>query len=73
MPSLHMSHAFVFLYFSFKYVKWLIPFVILSLMWFFMDSMALGWHYLIDIPFGLLLGWAACFVSTRINWDRTFG
>ena len=65
MPSLHLAHATVFLIYSMSlnaYFKFLF---VLSWAVFFIDSMALGWHYFIDIPVGVLLGVAASKFSQR--------
>lgn len=70
MPSLHLGHATVFLCFSIKYAKWLAPLFLLCFFWFFIESMASGWHYFADIPAGILIGLAAFQISEKINWPK---
>lgn len=55
LPSLHCGGSFLFLYYARRYVPWLaIPiapvFVFLSI-----DAVANRWHYLVDLPAGILL------------------
>lgn len=56
MPSLHLAHATVFLIYSMSLNTYFKILFVLSWVIFFIDSMALGWHYFIDIPVGILLG-----------------
>ncbi len=56
MPSLHLAHATVFLIYSMSLNIYFKILFVLSWIIFFIDSMALGWHYFIDIPVGVLLG-----------------
>lgn len=56
MPSLHLAHATLFFLFVHKYFRKLSIFFLLGVIWFFIDSMATGWHYFVDIPPGILLG-----------------
>ncbi|HEY8941480.1 MAG TPA: phosphatase PAP2 family protein [Cellvibrio sp.] len=56
MPSLHLAHATVFLIYSMSLNIYFKILFVLSWIVFFIDSMALGWHYFIDIPVGILLG-----------------
>ena len=56
MPSLHLAHATVFLIHSMSLNVYFKILFLLSWVVFFIDSMALGWHYFIDIPVGVLLG-----------------
>lgn len=55
MPSLHIAHAFVLLYYAWRNLRWL-GYAYLPLFFFlFSEAIASGWHYLIDLPAGLLL------------------
>ncbi len=65
MPSLHLAHEAVMLYFS-RHSP--IAFAMSAL--FFAAScvavIVLGWHYVLDIPFGILLGIAALLLAVRL-------
>ncbi|QEY16533.1 hypothetical protein D0C16_11410 [Cellvibrio sp. KY-GH-1] len=65
MPSLHLAHATVFLIYSMSLSVFFRVLFVLSWCVFFIDSMALGWHYFIDIPVGVLLGILASKFSLR--------
>jgi hypothetical protein len=57
IPSLHVAHAWVLLYYAWKHLRvlgWLyLPcFLFLS-----SEAVASRWHYLIDLVFGLIIAW----------------
>lgn len=65
MPSLHLAHATVFVVYARRASRCVWPVFAVSWLWFFFESMALGWHYFADIPAGVLLGLVAVFVSDQ--------
>jgi hypothetical protein len=70
MPSLHMAHEFIMLYFA----RWSRPFFVLSLAFTTFTLFAiviLGWHYPIDAFFGAALA-AAAIALARWQRERLF-
>lgn len=69
MPSLHLANSVVFFLFAwrcFRTLAW--PYGLLVL-YFAVEAVGLRWHYLIDIPMGVILGWGA-FRIALIRWLR---
>lgn len=63
MPSLHTSHAFVLLYFAWKYTRWL-GLVYLPLCVFILsEAVAAKWHYALDLPAGMVVAWASIWLA----------
>jgi hypothetical protein len=70
MPSLHISHALVFSYYAIARMKIIsIPMVLITF-YIFVDSIALRWHYLIDLPAGMALAIVAILLSNRFGIDK---
>ncbi len=70
MPSLHISHALVFSYYAITRMKIIsIPMVLITF-YIFVDSIALRWHYLIDLPAGIALAIVAILLSNRFGIDK---
>ena len=55
MPSLHVGGAFLFLYFAWRHAKILVPVYSIFFTFILVSAVATRWHYLIDLPFGLML------------------
>ena len=55
MPSLHVGGAFLFLYFAWRHAKILVPVYSIFFAFILVSAVATRWHYLIDLPFGLML------------------
>ena len=55
MPSLHVGGAFLFLYFAWRHAKILVPIYAIFFGFILISAVATRWHYLIDLPFGILL------------------
>jgi hypothetical protein len=69
MPSLHLANSVVFFLFAwrcFRSLAWLYGLLVL---YFAVEAVGLRWHYLIDIPVGVLLGWGA-FRMALLGWCR---
>ncbi len=65
MPSLHVSAACIVCYYALKARS---PFALLMVFfafWIFIDSVGSRWHYLVDLPAGVLL---AALVIAIANW-----
>jgi len=70
MPSLHTGCSFVFLWFAYRYGRiLLLPF---GLMFGFIlvTAVADRWHYLIDLPAGILLAAFSIYLSGRLAGEK---
>ena len=64
MPSLHTAAAAVFLYFAWRYERWLaVPYLPIFL-FILVEAVASRWHYVIDLPAGLALA-ALCIAAAH--------
>jgi len=66
MPSLHIAGAFIITWYIIKARSVLAPFMIMMTCWVAIESVASRWHYLIDLPPGLLLAALVIFFTNRI-------
>jgi len=64
MPSLHVAHALFLTLFAARSLRWLLPFYLPILFWIIIESVTSGWHYLVDIPAGVVLT-LLCYVAVR--------
>lgn len=55
MPSLHIAHAFILLYYAWKNLRWLGYAYLPMFLFLLSEAIASRWHYLIDLPAGLLI------------------
>ena len=66
MPSLHIAHALVMTYFAAKVRSSLTPFFCFICFWVVIESVVSRWHYLIDLPFGLVVAIVVIWLTNRI-------
>jgi hypothetical protein len=66
MPSLHIAHALCFTWFAWKSTKLLFALYVPVFLWLVIESVASGFHYLIDLPAGALLMWLCYRISVRL-------
>jgi hypothetical protein len=66
MPSLHIAHALFFTWFAGRSCRWLLFLYIPALSWLVIESVYSGWHYLIDLPAGVLV--CIISISLAIRW-----
>jgi hypothetical protein len=66
MPSLHVGTMFVMVYYAVRARLWVMPITLVAFGWIFIESVAARWHYLIDLPFGLLLAFLTIAISNQI-------
>jgi hypothetical protein len=70
MPSLHVGATFVIVYYAVKARQWVSPLAVLAFAWIVIESVVARWHYLIDLPVGLLLAAGVIFVTNRLCRPR---
>jgi membrane-associated phospholipid phosphatase len=70
MPSMHFAFAIFFLLFTLRTKRWLSWLYVVILAWFFVDSVYLGWHYLIDILGGAIVAVASFYLTQRLLPER---
>lgn len=66
MPSLHVGATFVIVYYAVKARQWVSPLAVLAFAWIVVESVVARWHYLIDLPVGLLLAAIAIAITNRL-------
>lgn len=66
MPSLHAGAAWVFLWYAYRSRTVLLPVYIILFTWIVMEAMVSKWHYLIDLPAGIVLAALSIWVANRI-------
>ncbi|HVT50192.1 MAG TPA: ELM1/GtrOC1 family putative glycosyltransferase [Dongiaceae bacterium] len=65
MPSIHVGATLIIVYYAIRGRLWVAPITILALAWIVLESVVARWHYLADLPAGILL--SVC-VITLTNW-----
>ena len=66
MPSLHSASAFLFFLFAWHHGKILVPLYSFILFFILITAVASRWHYLIDVPVGMLIAWASYALAERL-------
>ena len=66
MPSLHVGASFIIAYYAVKARLWVAPIAVFAFCWIFIESVAARWHYLVDLPAGILLAVAIIAVTNRL-------
>ncbi|QEX15050.1 hypothetical protein FRZ44_03300 [Hypericibacter terrae] len=70
MPSLHVGATFVIVYYAVKARQWVSPLAVLAFAWIVIESVVARWHYVIDLPVGLLLAAIAILLTNRLCRGR---
>jgi hypothetical protein len=70
MPSLHIGHALFMLLFAVRSARWLALLYVPVFGWFVVESVAAGWHYLIDLPVGAALAIFCLWLTPRLVRGR---
>lgn len=70
MPSMHFAFAIFFLAFTYRTKRWLAWWYWVTIAWFLVDSVFLGWHYLVDIAGGAVVAAAAYYLAARLIPSR---
>ncbi len=66
MPSLHVGASFIIAYYAVRARLWVAPIAIFAFCWIFIESVAARWHYLVDLPAGILLAVAVIAVTNHL-------
>lgn len=66
MPSLHFAATFVLAYYAVRARLVIAPLVVLAVCWIAIESIVSRWHYLVDLPAGLLLAVSVIAVTNRL-------
>jgi hypothetical protein len=67
MPSLHTGGAFLFLLFAWRSARVLLPIYVPLFAFIAIDAVANRWHYLVDLPAGMLLAAVCAWAAVRLN------
>lgn len=67
MPSLHSAASFLFLGFAWKHGRILVPLYSFITLFIFIAAVATRWHYLVDVPAGVLLAWLSLKGAERLS------
>lgn len=70
MPSLHVAGAFILSWYAVRARSVVAPVMILLALWIVIESVAARWHYLADLPAGLVLAAAVMAVAERVCRPR---
>lgn len=66
MPSLHAGGSFLFVIFAWRHCRWSSPVPILLFGFICIAAIANRWHYLIDLPVGMLLAWGCAMLGEKV-------
>jgi mitochondrial fission protein ELM1 len=66
MPSLHVGASFIIAYYAVKARLWVAPVAVFAFCWIFIESVAARWHYLVDLPVGILLAVAVISITNHL-------
>jgi mitochondrial fission protein ELM1 len=66
MPSLHLGAALIILYYAIRARSWMAPLALLSFGWILIESVVARWHYLVDLPAGLLLATIVIAITNHV-------
>src|SRR5262249_10265343 len=66
MPSLHFAAAFVMAYYAWRAQLAIAPLAVAIVGWISIESVVSRWHYLVDLPAGLVVAAVAIAVANRL-------
>jgi hypothetical protein len=67
MPSLHTGGAFLFLPLAWRYTRLLVPLYSILFTFIVIDAIGSRWHYLMDVPVGIVLAFCCAWPAERLN------
>lgn len=66
MPSLHVAATVVLAYYAVRARLAIAPLVVLGTCWIAVEAVVSRWHYLVDLPTGLIVSMASIYLTNRI-------
>jgi mitochondrial fission protein ELM1 len=66
MPSLHVGATLIIAYYAVRARLWMAPLAVAALFWITIESVVSRWHYLVDVPAGVLLAIAVIAITNRL-------
>ena len=66
MPSLHAGASWVFVWYAFAHGTRLKTLYVLAFCWILIEAVATRWHYVIDLPIGVLVAAASIWLANRL-------
>lgn len=66
MPSLHAGGSFLFVIFAWRHCRWVTPIPLAMCAFLCIAAIANRWHYLIDLPVGMLLAWGCAMLGEKV-------
>ena len=66
MPSLHAGGSYLFVVFAWRHCRWIAPLPIAMFSFICIAAIASRWHYLIDLPAGMLLAWGCAMLGEKV-------
>jgi hypothetical protein len=66
MPSLHLAHSLLFVLFAARSARWLLVAYVPVLAWIVVEAPASAWHYLVDLPAGVVVALLSWVLATRL-------
>ena len=73
MPSLHTATTAVFLYFAWEYARPLTWLYVPLFLFIIIEAVATRWHYIVDVPVGIVLAAICCFIAERVLQSHEIG
>jgi len=67
MPSLHAGGSFLFWLLAYKYARILLPLYTFLLFFILISAVTTRWHYLIDLPVGMLIAWISVTFAEKLS------
>jgi len=67
MPSLHTGGSFLFLLLAWRYARVLTPLYLILFTFIAIDAVASRWHYIIDLPVGMVLALGCVWAAEKLN------
>ncbi len=67
MPSLHAGAPWIFVHYLYKARSTLLPIASLMFVWILIEAVVAKWHYVVDLPAGIVLAFICIWLSERFH------